>query len=262
MTSVPVYSLAGEEKGRVNLLEWFSSPVRPDLIQKAVLAEQSRRIHPYGSDPLAGQRSSARYIGRRGAYHSMMNREMARLKRITNHGFLNMTARIVPEAVKGRKAHPPKAGKIWKLRINRKERLAALHNAIAAGFDRKTVMERGHKIEHVKHVPLVVADDLQSMSKTRELVAALGKLGLGEELERCSRKTIRPGTGKNRGRRYKSAKGPLIIVGEDNGILKVARNVPGLDAVRAKDLTVEALAPGTHPGRLTVWSRSALESME
>ena len=35
----------------------------------------------------------------------------------------------------------------------------------------------------------------------------------------------------------------------------------GLDIVRASNLSVEALAPGTHPGRLTIWSESAIKTI-
>ncbi|MCD6241085.1 50S ribosomal protein L4, partial [Candidatus Bathyarchaeota archaeon] len=68
--------------------------------------------------------------------------------------------------------------------------------------------------------------------------------------------------GKMRGRRYKQAKGPLIIVSESNGIMKAAKNLPGVDVVTVDNLNVELLAPGTHPGRLTVWTQSAIEKLK
>nr|NIQ06333.1 50S ribosomal protein L4 [Candidatus Korarchaeota archaeon] len=40
-----------------------------------------------------------------------------------------------------------------------------------------------------------------------------------------------------------------------------ARNLPGVDIVKVNNLNVELLAPGTHPGRLTVWTSSALEKL-
>ena len=127
---VPVYGLKGEVKGDVSLGKAFTRPVRTDVIKKAVLAEQARKRQPYGSDPLAGQRTSAKYKGRRGIRGSMMNREIARMKRITAGGYLRMRARFVPQAVKGRRAHPPKAGKNWLMKINKKERMMALVSAI------------------------------------------------------------------------------------------------------------------------------------
>ncbi|UCD73623.1 MAG: 50S ribosomal protein L4, partial [Candidatus Bathyarchaeota archaeon] len=72
---------------------------------------------------------------------------------------------------------------------------------------------------------------------------------------------VRAGRGKSRGRRFKRGKGPLIIVGEDKGIVKAARNLPGVDVIRLRFLGSELLAPGTHPGRLTLWSESAFKEL-
>jgi len=55
--------------------------------------------------------------------------------------------------------------------------------------------------------------------------------------------------------------GPLVVVAENKGIVEAARNVPGVDVVTVADLNVELLAPGTHPGRLTVWTSSAIERL-
>jgi large subunit ribosomal protein L4e len=54
----------------------------------------------------------------------------------------------------------------------------------------------------------------------------------------------------------------LLVVLRDEGIVKAARNLTGVDIVEASSLNVEDLAPGTHPGRLTVWTKSALEFVE
>jgi large subunit ribosomal protein L4e len=59
----------------------------------------------------------------------------------------------------------------------------------------------------------------------------------------------------------KRAVGPLVVVAENKGIVEAARNVPGVDVVTVANLNVEMLAPGTHPGRLTVWTNSAIEKL-
>ena len=259
---VPVYGLHGEAKGSVDVGKAFSRPVRADLIKKAILVERSRLRQPYGSDPLAGQRTSATYKGRRGIRNSMMNREIARMKRITAGGFLRFRARSVPQAVKGRRAHPPKAEKNWVRKINKKERLMALLSAISGTADRESVTARGHQIGDVKHIPLVLDDKLQEMKKNREVVATLLSVGLEKELQRCSVKKTRAGRGKTRGRRTIRKKGPLIVIAEDKGIAKAAGNIPGVDVATPKDLKVEALAPGTIPGRLTIWTKSAAEAVD
>jgi large subunit ribosomal protein L4e len=258
---IPVYSLTGTEKGKITLARPFSEPVRPDLIKRAVLAERSRLRQPYGSDPIAGMRTSAHYHGRRRYRYSMMNREMARMKRIHGGGFLSYRARAVPQAVKGRKAHPPKVEKVWEKRINRKEWLKALYSAISATAKEDIVWARSHDIKGIKNIPLVVEDRLQEMKKTSEIKNALKKLGLGRELERTAQTKTRAGRGKTRGRKTIRRKGPLIIISEDRGIGKAARNIPGVEVVRLGELSVDMLAPGTVLGRLAIWTKSAVEML-
>ncbi|MBN1897088.1 MAG: 50S ribosomal protein L4 [Candidatus Aenigmarchaeota archaeon] len=258
----PLYDIKGLSKGDTTLGKAFSKAVRKDLIKRAVLAEQSRERQPYGSDPLAGQRTSAKYIGRRGIRGSMMNKEMSRMKRITGSGYLRWKARAIPGVVKGRKAHPPKAEKNWVMKINKKERILALLSAVSSTADRKLVEGRGHKIEGVKHIPLVVEDKLQEVKKNKDVYELLKALGLEDELNRCSVSKIRAGIGKLRGRRKIMRKGPLIVVSEDKGISKAAGNIPGVDVAITSALTVSMLAPGTDPGRLTIWTKSAAEAVD
>ena len=173
---IPVYALMGTQKGSITLGRAFSGPVRPDLIKRAVKAEQAAIRQPYGADPEAGKRTSASYHGRRGIRHSMMNREMARMKRITSTRTLYMRARFVPQAVKGRKAHPPKAGKVWDRKVNKKERVAALLSAASATLNRDWV-EKRQRVEHVKHIPLVVEDKLQGLTVLKAGPGQPGPLG-------------------------------------------------------------------------------------
>jgi large subunit ribosomal protein L4e len=72
---------------------------------------------------------------------------------------------------------------------------------------------------------------------------------------------IRAGKGKLRGRKYKGRKSLLIVAGNDSGLGKAARNLPGVDFVTVERLNAELLAPGTHAGRLTVWTESSLEKL-
>jgi large subunit ribosomal protein L4e len=59
----------------------------------------------------------------------------------------------------------------------------------------------------------------------------------------------------------KQAIGPLIVVSEKKGLVNAAGNIPGVDIVTVKNLNAEILAPGTHPGRLTLWTSSAIEQI-
>jgi large subunit ribosomal protein L4e len=59
----------------------------------------------------------------------------------------------------------------------------------------------------------------------------------------------------------KQAVGPLLVIDKNDGIAEAARNLPGVEVITMNDLNVESLAPGTHPGRLTIWTNSAFESL-
>jgi len=262
MHSLPVFDLKGKEKEKITLPKVFSEKVRKDIIQKAVVAEASKLRQPYGSDPLAGHRTSAHYHGMRHSRYSQMNREMARQKRIHQQGYLNMTARFNPLTVKGRRTHPPKVEKVWAIKINKKERMKALKSALSATLEKELVARRGHIITNVLHVPLIFEDDLQKISKTSEAIKILELVGLKEELARCSEKKVRAGRGKMRGRRYKSKKGPIVILGKDEGARKAFENIPGVDVFLTRELNVSCLAPGTHPGRLAIFTKSAIDDMK
>ncbi len=260
---VHVLGIDGSQKGEMNAAKAFSEKVRTDLINRAFLAEMSETRQPYGTDPMAGFRTSAHYHGLRHYKYSMMNREMARLPRIHGRvGYMGMTARRVPQAVKGREAHPPKVEKVWLEKINKKEWLKALNSAIAATADKDIVSLRGHRIEGVKSLPIIVEDRIQEIKKAAELRKILVNLGLGNELERTAETKARAGRGKSRGRKQKVRRGPLIVVSEDKGIVKAANGIRGVEAVKLADLSVRDIAPGAKPGRATVWSKSAVEALE
>jgi len=259
--TVAVYNLDGSKRGSIAVARLASVNVREDLIRRAVVSESSKTRQRYGADTLAGKRSSAHYHGRRSVHFSMMNREMARMQRIHNQGALEFVARFVPQAKKGRTAHPPKVEKNFSKDMNQKEHMIALLSAIAAGTRNGLVEARGHKIGKME-LPLVIADELESLKKAKDVSAFLKKMGLEDELVRVRQKKVRAGKGTARGRRYVRKKGPLIIVKEDRGIIKAARNIAGVDVATLNALNVSMVAPGGRPGRLLIFTESALKDVD
>jgi large subunit ribosomal protein L4e len=164
-----------------------------------------------------------------------------------------------PQTVGGRRAHPPKARKIFKKDMNKKELNLALRSAISATLSKEIVSKRGHIIP--ENYPFIIENSLCSLKKTKETLAFLKDLGFEKEIERTAKKKIRSGKGKTRGRKYKVKKGPLIVVADDCSLKKAAKNIPGIEVVEVKKLNVELLAPGTVAGRLTLWTDKAIEKI-
>ena len=250
-----LYGPDGSEIGELILPELFETPLRPDVIKRAFLAVQSLSFQPQSRDLMAGKRSSAVYKSRRRS-PSERYVGMARLPREP----LTRRARIAPMTVKGRLAHPPLPWKKTVKKIPRKEKKLAMRSAIAATARRDVVAKRGHIVDDVPSLPLIVSDEAQGISRTSEAVELFMALGLWPDVLRAKEsKKVRAGKGKMRGRRYKMAVGPLVVVGEDEGLLKAVGNLPGVDGVLARNLNILLLAPGAHPGRLTLWTESAIK---
>ncbi len=226
----------------------FDEPYRPDLIKKAVLSAQANRQQPYGAHMYAGMRTSAEGWG--------PGRGVSRVARLKN----SSKAARIPQAVKGREAHPPKPEKDRTEKVNDKERKKAIKSAIAATGNLELVKKRGHIFS--AELPLVAVDELSSLKKTKDVKSFMEAAHVWEDIERAKDTTIRAGKGKLRGRRYKNTKSILIVAAEDKGIVKAARNLAGVDIVTLGDLNAELLAPGTHAGRLTIYTESAIVKLQ
>ncbi len=253
-----VYSMEGKKEKEIALPAVFNEKYLPAAISRAVVARQSRRLQPKGNDALAGLRTTAEYIGRRQAYRTGINRAMARLPRIKRGGGGLGQVRIVPQAVGGRRAHPPKPEKVLAKRINKKEAALAVRSAIAATASRRLIEARGHLIKGVPELPIVFDSQLEEAKKTKDAVKALESVGLGKELARAKGKKVRAGKGTRRGKKYKRKKSVLVVVSKGGRAL---RNIPGIDVMAAKRVDIEKLAPGSKAGRLTVYTESAIKEL-
>jgi large subunit ribosomal protein L4e len=250
--TVKIFDLQGKPIGKATLPDVFATPLRPDVIKRAVLAIQSSRLQPQGRDPMAGKRTSAESRG--------TGLGIARIPRVKGG---EGRAAFAPGTVGGRQPHPPTSEKKILKRISKKEARLALLSAIAATASKETVTSRGHAIEDVPQIPLIITSSIEELTKTKEVEEALAHLGILSDIYRVrdSRK-IRAGKGKRRGRKMKQAIGPLIVVAENKGIFDAASNLPGVDIATVNNLNAEMLAPGTHPGRLTLWTTGAIEQLD
>lgn len=246
MTKVNVYSVDGSVTKKIDLPDIFNTPFRPDIIRKSFNVIRSNKRQKYGADPLAGTKHATASIGK--------GRGQSRVPRLTQ----GQKAALAPCVVGGRRAHPPKTERNWKEKLNKKEKQLAKKSAIAATANKGIVIKRGHKFNEELSLPIIVDDKFENLKKTKDVIESLEKIGVYEDILRATNgKHIRAGKGKMRGRKYKTPKSILIVTTKDN-IFKSSRNLTGVDIVKPKNINVEHFAPGGDPGRLTIFTQSAL----
>ena len=264
-----VYDIDVELGKKVSLPDSFNAEIRTDLVKLAVASARANRRQAYGSNPHGGKRKPMS-----GMKHSVewwgKGRGVSRIMRRTGQrrGAQN------PHTLGGRRAHGPKVEKDWSRKLNRNERRLARNSALAATTNIEMVSGRGHRFaEEISSLPIVLGDYSENGEKidieafnlnggTRKVNAIFEALGLGDDLLRARNgRKIRAGKATMRGRVHKTPKSVLLVVANKDGLAKAARNLPGVDVVAAKDLSAEHLAPGGDLGRLTVFTKAAVEAL-
>ena len=260
---IPLYTIDKKEVEKKALPSCFQESIRADLVKRAVLALRANNRQPYGADPSAGMKQISKVSRRRRDYQTSYGHGISRAPRkvMARKGTrFTWVGALAAGTVGGKAAHPPKVEKNWSMKINKKERKKALRSALAATMDKEMVTEIGHILP--QGYPFIVESKFESLSKTKEVLAILETLGFGPELARASRKKIRGGRSRLRGRKYKKATGPLLVVSGACPLLKAAKNIPGVAIVDARYLNAETLAPSVKPGRLTLFTDAAIAAIE
>lgn len=157
---------------------------------------------------------------------------------------------------------PLKTWRRWHRKVNLNQKRHAAAAAVAASGSTPIVLAKGHHIQSVPELPLVV--DSLNVPTTKDLLKALQVVGLSDDLLRARKsKKLRAGKGKARNGRFTIKKGPLVIYGDANlEVKRTARNLPGVDTCHVSRLNLLQLAPGGQLGRLIVWTKDAFEALE
>ena len=234
----------------VELPEVFLAPVRSDLVNFVFANLNKNRRQAYGVDQRAGMEYNAESWG--------PGRAVARVPRVSGSGTHRSGQGAFANSCRGGRMFNPTT--VWRRlhrKVNLNQRRHAVASAVAASAVPSLVLARGHRINQVPEIPLVV-DSLQ-VSKTKELLKILNMLGCEDELSTIvENRKIRPGVGKARNKKFKVKKGPLIIY--DNGsvnVKKAARNIPGVEVCHVERLNLLQLCPGGHLGRFVIWTKDA-----
>ena len=233
----------------------FKAPIRSDIVHfvHTNMAKNKRQAYSVNVD--AGHQTSAESWG--------TGRAVSRIPRVCGGGTHRAGQAAFGNMCRGgRMFAPTKIWRKWHRKINVNQRRYATAAALAASAVPALVMARGHKISNVPEIPLVISDNVESTTKTKEAVKILKAVGAFDDVERAkASKTVRRGKGKMRNRRYTQRRGPLVVYKEDNGISRAFRNLPGVELCQVSRLNLLQLAPGSHLGRFIIWSEGAFNEL-
>uniref|UniRef100_A0A9R1SNQ2 Ribosomal protein L4 n=2 Tax=Cyprinus carpio TaxID=7962 RepID=A0A9R1SNQ2_CYPCA len=254
---ISVYSEKGETSGKnVVLPAVFRAPIRPDVVNFVHTNMRKNKRQPYAVSELAGHQTSAESWG--------TGRAVARIPRVRGGGTHRSGQGAFGNMCRGgRMFAPTKTWRRWHRRVNVNQKRYAICSALAASALPALVMAKGHRIEEIPEVPLVVDDKVEGYKKTKEAVLLLKKLKAWNDIKKVyASQRMRAGKGKMRNRRRIQRKGPCIIYNEDNGVTRAFRNIPGITLQSVSRLDLLKLAPGGHIGRFCIWTEGAFRKLD
>ena len=259
MASLPVISVfndKGTAEKTIKMPAVFSTPIRLDIIQQVFKSMNKNARQAYAVSVKAGHQTSAQSWG--------TGRAVARIPRVSGGGTSRSGQAAFGNMCRGgRMFAPTKVWRKWHVKINQNQKRFATCAALAASALPALVMARGHLINEIEECPLVVSSNVEGYCKTKKAVQLLKTLGAYDDVVRVvESKTLRAGKGKMRNRRFRQRRGPLVIYGDDEGLVKAIRNIPGIEHCQVSRLNLLQLAPGGHVGRFIIWTENAISQLD
>merc|ERR1712219_91172 len=211
---------------------------------------------PYCVSEPAGHQTSAESWG--------TGRAVARIPRVRGGGTHRSGQAAYGNMCRsGRMFAPTKQWRRWHRKVGVAQKRYAMCSAIAATGVPALVMAKGHVIDGIPEVPLVVADSVQGFTRTKQAVEFLRRNKAWADVAKVyATRRMRAGKGKLRNRRHVQKLGPLVIYDQDQGVTKAFRNIPGVDVIQVDNLNLLKLAPGGHVGRFCIWTESAFKKLD
>ena len=253
---IQTLTTTGTKETEIELPLVFSTPFRKDLIHKAVIHLTTNKFQKQGRHPTAGEDVVA------DSNNPPTGQGRARIARMRGGGGGRQgEAGEVASIRGGRQAHAPTSEKVIVKKLNKKENKLALCSAIAATSSKKIIESRGHILEKIDSFPIIVSDDIEKVSKARDMKKILRALHLTPDIERLLSRKARSGKSALRGRGIKTGRSVLFVTKDDAKLSKACGSFRGVEVCSVKNLSVLDLAPGAVPIRLTVYSKSAIEEI-
>lgn len=260
MASRPLVGVYSDNKpavAHVTLPGVLTAPIRSDIVQDVHTRMAKNKRQPYAVSKYAGHQTSAESWG--------TGRAVARIPRVSGGGTHRAGQGAFGNMCRGgRMFAPTKTWRRWHRKISVGQKRFALTSSLAASALPSLVLARGHRIEQVPEVPLVVDNKtIDNIDKTSKAIALLKSLNALSDVEKVKdSKKLRAGKGKMRNRRYVQRRGPLIVYNEKTPLTKAFRNLPGVELACVTRLNLLQLAPGGHLGRFVIWTKDAFERLD
>merc|ERR1712241_345350 len=214
----------------------YKAPIRPDIVTMIHNEIAKNHRQPYSVNVDAGHQTSAESWG--------TGRAVARIPRVRGGGTHRSGQGAFGNMCRGGHMFAPtKVYRRWHRKVNVAQKRYAMVSAIAATGVPALVMAKGHRVEEIPEVPLVVSDKIQSYNKTKEAHIFLKKIKAYSDIEQVYKsKRFRAGKGKMRNRRRIQKRGPLVVYDQDQGLSKAFRNIPGIETICVDHLNLLKMA--------------------
>ncbi|HZE78205.1 MAG TPA: 50S ribosomal protein L4 [Nitrososphaeraceae archaeon] len=245
----------GNKLETIDLPPIFNTPFRPEVIRKSYVNVLSHSFQTQGRYAAAGEIVSAESRN--------TGLGIARIARARGEGFARAGQAAGVAGVRhGRVAHPPNSSKIIYKKINRKEKHLGFCSAIAATARNDLVKKRGHLIDDSVKLPIVVSNEIESVSKTKELYRMLIVMGLQQDLTRSKLAyDSRPGASNGNRKRRPGVSAMLVVRKEPSDVCKLSKSIPGVDVKPLDRINILDLVPGARPARLTIFTQNAISEL-
>ena len=254
-----ILNIDGSKAKEIELPSIFSLPVREDIILKVYLTHLKKQ--PYAPELYAGMKYSASGIiaHQRRKWKTAYGIGISRIPRkimLRRGSRFFWVGATVSGTRGGRRAHPPKiVSQLNYKKINKKEKSFALKSAIASTASIESLKKKYSRFSDKIKLPIVISDKITGM-KMQEIKKVL-EIILKENYVLAEKEIrTRAGKGKMRGRENKKSGGVLIVISN-----KEKLTCKNFDVVNAKNISLQDLASGGVPGRLTVYTETAIKDL-
>merc|ERR1711979_146914 len=163
---ISVYDEQGKAAGQVNTPAVFKAPIRSDIVNFVHTNLRKNARQATGVKKIAGEQTSAESWG--------TGRAVARIPRVRGGGTHRSGQAAFGNMCRGGRMFAPlKTWRRWHKRCNINQRRYAMTSAIAGTGVPALVMAKGHQVDSVPEIPLVVSNAAQEYKKTKQAVEVL-----------------------------------------------------------------------------------------